>query len=735
MQTLNLAIMNLMLLGCFMQHVCANDALVTEDAQTISLANPHVTIAIRKTDGVVLSIQPTRGENLLIPGKTSLCTLEVLPPGNDKPAVVDVKGATKVNVRATGSPQSRRVEITYELAEGSVRAAIELPDDAPRPRWRLAVELSRGSLWSATYPQLAVRAPDAGATDNEMAIPRRRGIVAPFGRGAPKSLLPLPYPGPSAKFQFLAAYGKTSGKGFYYAAEDGEGCSKTFLVQNDPQAGAAVLAVQHLPAGRGGKVTRYRQPYDVVAGPFQGDWWHAAHIYRQWWIRQPWAAQGLLVDRKDVPDWAKQATMALRPSTSNPARTLATNLETITSVTAAFPGQPLIGTWYGWAKPVWAAKSLDDCGNGHVLPPQPGLIEALAAARDRNVHLMAYIQSMIYDARLGDADAQAARKAVTRDAHGGEVPYGSGKERHLLAMCRASEWWQTRMVDMCRNAVQRVGFDGVYLDSFGKGAPECFAADHGHPVGGGNTLIASQRVMAQRVRQAIREKNPQAIMSGEDPVEAFRDLIDVHLYAVNVSAQYRPISRVIWGDYSLGHGRVLGFVPSVDTLIDETAMLFLEGTIPGRLYCDGVWPFAKPEYARELQFLQRVAACTQQGLEWLRFGEYLHPLTLDPEPPTVSFTDSVEKQRVELPGVVHSVTRSHRDGSVAIVLVNLGTQPYRGRLPIDPGLRNAKLIASHPQASLIQLEGESSKTLASQASVWSQPVELQPREILMLVLR
>lgn len=708
-----------------------------EDNQHIGLANRHVAVVFRKKNGTPAGIWPHRGENTLAQGTdTSLWSLEMLPTQGAKPVALDCRAACKVTLGATGDPLARKIELAFELAEGIVRAEVELSQDSPRPRWRLAAKLIRGSLWSVTYPQLAVAALDSQSAENELLIPRRRGTATAYGRQAPRFDVSQPYPGPAAKFQFLAAYGKTSGRGFYYAAEDGDSYSKVFIERNYPAVNAVVLAIQHLPEDRGRQVPSFRTPYDVIAGPFHGDWWHAARIYRDWWTKQVWASKGLLIERQDVPGWLKQAPLVLRPSTTKPARTLAANLRTITAVSELFSPQPLFGIWYGWPQSPWQAKGLDDGGHGRVLPPQAGLTDAVRELRKRGVYLQAYVQSVIYNARLADDDTQAASQAVTRDQQGKAVTYGAGKDPHLLAMCRATEWWQARLVEICRSAVGEVGFSGVYLDSFGKGAAECFAPGHGHPIGGGKTVIGGQREMARRIRQAIRSVNPEAIMSGEDPIEAFRDLLDVNLYAVNISAVYRPIYRTVWGDYSLGHGRVLAWLPSVDTLIAETAMLFLEGTIPGRIYCDGDFPLLHPEYSKELEYLKRLVHYTQQNLNYLRFGEYLHPLSLTPQPPTFSFTDSVEKQRVELPAVVHSVTRSHRDGSVAIALVNIGPQPYKGHLPIDPALRADGVIKTNPLATLLQMDEQGPETvLRTGQSKWSQPIELPPREALLLILR
>ena len=334
----------------------------------------------------------------------------------------------------------------------------------------------------------------------------------------------------------------------------------------------------------------------------------------------------------------------MRASTTKPERTVPNNETCLTALSDALGSQPYFGVWYGYPQGPSNAKSSDEGGHGHLLPPKPGLVDTLKRLKDQHgIHFEAYIQSMIYDASIPSPDDDTMAHAVTLDTQDKRVPYGSGSAPGLLAMCRATGWWQTRLVDLSTRAVGEFGFDGVYLDSFGKGAPECFAKDHKHPVGGGNTCIAGQRELATRVRTAIRAINPQAIMSGEDPIEAFRDLLDVNLYSVNVMKDYVPIYRTVWGDYSLGHGRVLGSDRG-NGFIPELATLFLEGTIPGRIYCDSPKLFLlEPTFAKEWAFMKTLDHYTQHGLQYLRMGEYLHPLELTPAPPLIEFTESAEK--------------------------------------------------------------------------------------------
>jgi hypothetical protein len=715
----------------------ASGVEVVEHDDAIGLVNPQIGLLFSKSDGTLLGIWPTGQKNLLaaLP-KTALWAMEETPAGTEKPVVIAPDASSKVAFATKGDANELTLDVTYDTPRAHVIVHARLASQATLVHWRIEAE-SRGDnpgIWSVTFPQFAIAALDSDPAGNEIVVPYRRGQARGFGKGAPKGDAELPYPGPSAKFQFLAAYGRAVQRGFYFSTEDGQGFTKAFAVRNHPETDSVILSAQHFPAGRGAGVKRYEMTYDTVGGSFAGDWWDAARIYRQWWTQQVWASRGLLAERKDIPEWLIHAPIATRPSTTKPERTLANNVATLHTLSDVFSGTPFFGIWYGCFETAKAGASLNESGYGHDLPPKPGLVDAVKELRGRGVHLQAYIQSMIYDAGIAAPDVEAADHAVTRDRQGNRVPYGSG-EPQLLSMCRATDWWQNRLVELSRRAVGEWGFSGVYLDSFGKGAPECFASDHGHPVGGGDTVIRGQRKLVQRVRDAVRAVDREAILSGEDSIEAFRDLLDVNLYSVNTMANYVPIYRTVWGDFSLGHGRVLAPGKSGGSLVPELATLFLEGTIPGRIYCESPNLFLlQPEHAKELAFLKSITAYTEHGLQWLRLGEYLHSLALGPELPTIEFRESVENQVVRVPAVMHSVTRSHGDGSVAIVLVNLSEEAQRVIVPIDPALRKVTAVNSDALLRRMNERGEMSE-VARGSKAWQQKMDLAPGEIAFLVLR
>jgi len=586
----------------------------------------------------------------------------------------------------------------------------------------------------------AVVAPDEKGK-NKMLLPYRRGLLVSFGRGGAETRMQQPYPSSSAHFQFMAAYGEESGRGIYLATEDGVGYRKTFCERNYPKQNCVRLGLEHIPEDRGMLGVGYAMPYDVVVGPFRGDWWHACRRYRQWWRKQVWASKGLICKRRDIPRWLKGAVVVARLSCNAPARTVAANVAGATALSTALGGRPLFGIWYAPFEVTGggSGRALGPYAYGHILPLRPGLADALKELRRKRVYVQAYIQSLIYKASSATKalreDLALAEAAAVRGYDGKIVLYSRNK-KDFYDMCRASEWWQTRVVKLAEHAV-KMGFAGVYLDSFGRASPECFSRDHDHPIGGGLATTQGQRKMAQRVLAAIRRIDPEAILSGEAPVETYRDILHVNLYALNAMNGYVPAFRTIWGDYSLGHGRTVRPSKANDNLVPELTTLFLEGTIFGRFFCSSGKIFLlEPEYADAFRFFRKLVAYTEHGMDYLRFGEYLHPAQLNPVPSTISYTEGALNRRVKCPAVMDSVTRSHTDGSVAIVVVNCGATVYRGTVRVDPRLRSASRRTSHPVAELARMD-ETGKChpLRTGREAWDEPLLLQPRDVLFLLLR
>jgi len=620
---------------------------------------------------------------------------EILVPANDKPQAADSRSFAPSEVRATANDAGATVRLAWNAVSiGGQQFPLEIqasltPAD-PGVRWTGSVPndpKNPFSIWSVSFPVIAAPVYD-DADSNRIVLPVRRGVLRPYGTQEPRASVALPYPGPSAKFQFMAPYGVVTKKGLYYGVEDGNGFSKVFHSTNEPERRSVVVRVEHLPADRAIPGTGFTSPYEVVTTPLQGDWWTAARIYRNWWVQQVWASKGLLQDRKDLPDEFKNAPASLRFSTSKPSRTIANNVAAGAAISDFLKRRPFFGIWYApfGEKVGKSEEGLMDTGHGHVQPVSQEVREALKTLADRDLSFLAYLQSMIYDAKFPGTPAEDIAQAqanATKDQRGGIIYYGTEKpESGKYAMNRGSDWWQQRIMAMARVAVKS-GFRGVYLDSFGKGEAENFAKLPGQSAGGGNQVIADQRRMAQNILNAMHETDPDAVLSAEDPVEAFRDLVQVNLYALNSYNHYVPIYRTVWGDYSLGYGRNIRMTDATKDNIAEMGRLFIDGDVLGRFFCDGsekLWTNPE-ERAEEKRYLLKAANFLTHGIDHLRFGESLRPLELSV--PETTYTESAKADAVTAPAVLNSVTRSHRDGSVAVVFTNISDNPVS--FEWDPG--------------------------------------------------
>jgi len=103
------------------------------------------------------------------------------------------------------------------------------------------------------------------------------------------------YPGVTMA-QFLAYYNDRAG--LFLSCRDTEGRIK--LIMPVHRGHGLRLGLCHV--GDWPRRGERSLEYDIVLGSFAGDWYEAAELYRQWSLKQPWAAEPLC-RRRDVPAW------------------------------------------------------------------------------------------------------------------------------------------------------------------------------------------------------------------------------------------------------------------------------------------------------------------------------------------------------------------------------------------------------------------------------------------------
>ena len=101
--------------------------------------------------------------------------------------------------------------------------------------------------------------------------------------------------------------GEPKSLGVYFGTHDPNGHTKSFSFEqfND----TARFGLGQIPANATEGNQLYEIDYTIKIKPFEGDWFDAAMIYREWVLpNAQWTQLGKLADRKDIPEWSYNIT-------------------------------------------------------------------------------------------------------------------------------------------------------------------------------------------------------------------------------------------------------------------------------------------------------------------------------------------------------------------------------------------------------------------------------------------
>ncbi len=144
---------------------------------------------------------------------------------------------------------------------------------------------------------------------------------------------------------------------------------------------------------------------------------------------------------------------------------------------------------------------------------EAALRDGLAAVREQGGRVMLYVEGFIasYHSEIGRTSGRAW--ALKReDGSPALEPYPE-----FWTMCPACEPWVAHIEGVAAR-VADYGATGVFMDSFGaqKGW-KCHDPTHGHPPGEGEVFNRGMADMVDRVRKALRKRNPEGVVLCEGP--------------------------------------------------------------------------------------------------------------------------------------------------------------------------------------------------------------------------
>jgi Domain of unknown function (DUF6259) len=648
---------------------------------------------------------------------------------NDEKAVLDVA----VRIEAGSGAARMWISVTnrskkYGLGNIVFPIVHLRPTNCDTERYYCVLPWRTGKLEEAFPGFVSVHGKNAAEIDEDAAA----GAISGEDRVIKRYNL---YPSSGMQMQFNAVYGE-KGNGLYLAAHDPGGNMKWFNLDSDMANRTILFKVTHFPDDEWYPDRRFVMDYPVVMRFFEGDWYDAARLYRQWAIKQPWCRLGPVAIRKDVPEWVKRGYIALKNDYNAFNRKLSNNRLNSERTAKAFD-TGLIGIWYQW----WKGQSENVPGDtkkisaswGRIFEATDGLKEAVADIQKHGGRLFGYYNIRCYDLLEGkaDEDLKLAEPSMAR-ALDGSIQYYSQK-LNVREMCFGSEWWQDRVTKMAEYIVGDIGFNGVYLDSFGRNGRMCYDVSHGHSHGGSKHFLVGEHRLGERVRKAIKKINPDAAISTEASVEYFIDVADLKLFHYNVIPDAIPLWTAVYHDFQVCYGRTISgadfTADSGKPFYMKVGNLFNMGAQVGRFFMpfDECFPLEKGD-DEAFKFVKKVVDYKKLGHKYLTLGEMMRPPKITTQVPQVS-TSARLRYPTTLPAVLSSAWGAE-DGKIGVFFTNISdsTVEFKVELPVREYRYGANIEAC--LLNKISENGEMIFLKKFNSDLISLEVTVEPRDIL-----
>ncbi len=668
------------LLGLLMMEaaMAAQPVTVSKTQEAVTLDNGIISLTFGTCDKrLSLTSISGRGEERLgaFPPGLSLWKLDLRWPENASREVgsgeVELTG---IKVAADGSG---RAEFTSTVPLGprsaQVTMVVRLEPGDPLSYWSLKVRLPDGwKVWRADFPII----PNVKQEDGLK-------LAAPAGWGVEYSMRPGvayggTYPSCSAAMQFVAFYNK--GRGLYIAAHDANACHKHLSAS--ARADGAAYSIANYPAIPEKSGGTFKLPYEFAVGVFDGDYWDAAQIYREWALSTRWGSAGPVSQRR-IPDWVKETDLWLRPDGSAEK-----NVEA-TKAALEYFDVPTSCHWYRWHEIPY------DTLYPEYFPPLPGFAEGIAEVQKAGTRVMPYINGRLCDPNSKTWNDEAGSRSAARQENGQPYTEIYGSKVPLNAMCPYTVQWQEKVSGLVKRMISELGVNGVYIDQIGAAYPvQCFDSGHGHPVGGGDFWYRGYRKLLDKTRKLLPKDR---MITTEENAECWLDQFDA-LLLVNSPTGAHPIIPLWPAVYS---GRVINFgflyYPATDLQRGlpfdyKTARCFIFGSQLGWIQPATIMA---EDNRDEAAYLRALARTRRFAHRFVVYGRFLGLVTPTGDNPRVkgegsgSFSGAYE---IDTPSVIGSAWQAE-DGSLGILLANLSGEEreVEAHLPlVEAGIRASK---------------------------------------------
>jgi len=465
--------------------------------------------------------------------------------------------------------------------------------------YRISVTNRNGryGLFEAEYPRLC-----------KLTKPGEGSLIRPGGCWGGQRLREkvrgrAAFPDWASPFQ-LAIFERDAGGGTLVAALDPEGRVKYLNYTDDFSFSFTVPAED---AGVPGKVGA--PDFAVAVYRYGGDWLAAAKTYRAWAQRNArWMKKGPLVRRPDRSVAFRDIGMWFLMQYDKDAqfrRTEADLEKALKAVDGRFPIAAHIYCWHRHPQDVYLPEYFP-AREGFT-----GMVERLSA---KGLKIMPYTNGRIWDHQNSHFDG--AKKWMCRQADG-KLFTERWNGHEFSAACPTSKLWKEWLIGLGETLVRDYGAGVLYYDQIASmTALPCYAADHGHAIGGGTHWMDGYRDIVEGIHAAL----PDVPITSENWSEPHTDLFDGFLTWGPNEGRDVPLLPAVYSGYMSPFAcRTVESTITDQAFTAIQARSFLWGTQTG---WERSW-ILDDKYRHRLDYLIRLAVLRRSALDFFADGEFL----------------------------------------------------------------------------------------------------------------
>ena len=559
-------------------------------------------------------------------------------------------------------PDSKEFSVSFRIFLPNQRSSMWYESSAIRIRWADCIFPANLVLESATLFPVSLK---KLSMDTKVFYPYSSGIVCSPNKE--KININVRYPsGFGASMSWFAVWNESL-SGLYVAAHDETGTIKDVCFHSD-SLGNANFCFKYPSVETNTNCFGF-SPCEIVLAGFDGDWFDAAMLYKEWVKEKAcWYPRFLLgkEGRKDTPVWMKELCVwAVGDDT---------NVEQFQKAL----GVPIGFHWYRWHTIPF------DNDYPHYFPPVLNFSARVKSLQEKGIYVMPYINGRLWDTHdNGTKDSLFTKIAlpnVTKGIKGDPVleSYGSqeidGTDVKLGVMCPSTLCWKNKLEDIIiklSDSVKGYGTKAVYIDQVAAAPPiECFDKNHTHPQGGGDWWISSY----QNIFRDIREhKSTECVLTTESNADGYLSDFDGFLVWQFQHNNQVPAFAAVYGGIIQLFGRNYVGDSSLLATKMKLAQSFVFGEQLG-------WIDASVLYDKEkFNFLKKLVMLRYRFREYFYKGELCRAPFLEGDNPLIKVKWPFVNKLYDIsnPAVLTGAWRIPDENKVILMFVNYCNESIR----------------------------------------------------------